>query len=170
MTKWSTPWLLTTVVAASFVLAPASHAQTVTLPADVIQSSPEASVQKRQLRLAGELGRRVLQGLQAAPTNRDVPVDPSVIQDARNTYVLIRAAKEGMEAAEYRRAVAAKGVMKDPDPMFDFIHKRIVDAWNLARTPVDLPRDDERPHYLATSIHDLSRALQLVDQVLTLLP
>ncbi len=170
MTKWCTIWLLATAVAAGLVLPPATLAQKVTLPAEVIQSSPDVSVQKRQLRLAGELGRRVLQGLQAASANRDVPVDESVIQDARNTYVLIRAAKEGMEATEYRRQVAAKGFMKDPDPMFEFMHRRVFDAWNLARTPVDMGHNDDRPLYLATSIRNLGQALQLVDQVLVLLP
>ncbi len=162
--------LVTTAISAGLVLPPASQAQKVTLPDQVIQSSADVAVQKRQLQLASELGRRVLQKLQAVPINRDAPVDESMLQDARNTYVLIRAAKEGMEATEYRRENAARGFQKEPDPMFVVTYKRVFDAWNLARTPVDMGRDDDRSRYIAASIHDLGRALQLVDQVLVLIP
>jgi hypothetical protein len=51
---------------------------------------------KGQLRLASDVGRRLLAGLQAAPPDESVPLDQSLHKAARNTYVLIRAARHGM--------------------------------------------------------------------------
>jgi hypothetical protein len=152
-------WLLAATVVFG-VLAPLpASAQKTTLPAEVLKPSADMSVSKGQLRMAADLGRRVLQRLEAAPTDAGSPIDENLIQAARNTYALIRTAREGMEHS--------KIYMKYPDPAFELAYKRVLDAWNLARSPIDMV---DRPNYRATSIRDLRRALQLVDQALTLLP
>ena len=49
--------------------------------------------------------------------------------------------------------------------------KRVDEAWNLSRTPVDkYSWGMARQQYLEVSVHDLTAALHLVDQVLMLLP
>jgi hypothetical protein len=155
-------WLLTATVVL-WLLAPMSaYAQKTTLPAEMLKTSADMWVAKRQLQMGAELGRRVIQGLEAAPADASTPLDENLIQSARNTYALIRSAKESMEAR--------KIYMKYPDPAFDLAYKRVLDAWNLSRTPVDMEKDVYRPQYLATSLRDLKRALELVDQALIILP
>jgi hypothetical protein len=151
--------LLAATVIFGFLAPLPATAQKTTLPAEMLKPSADMSVSKRQLRMGAELGRRVLQRLEAAASDAGSPVDENVIQAARNTYALIRAAREGMEHS--------KIYMKYPDPAFELAFNRVRDAWNLARSPIDMV---DRPNYLATSIRDLGRALQLVDQALTLLP
>lgn len=158
-----------TAFASLTVLVTASRhaiAQKVTLPPSVVKASPNPAVTKNQLNMAADLGRRVLQGLQAAPTEASIPLealDESVVQGARNTYALIRAARESLELQRDRQ--------KFPDPVLDLAFKRLTEAWNLSRTPVDMYNwRIERPRYLAMSIRDLTRALQLVEQVQALLP
>lgn len=155
-------WLVVVAVTFGFLAPPSASAQKTTLPAEMLKPSADLSVAKRQLQMAAELGRRVVQGLQAAPADAGSPLDNTLLQSASNTYALIRAARESMEA----RTI----YMKYPDPSFGLAHKRVFDAWNLARTPVDMEKNVDRPRYLATSIRDLNRALQLVDQALIILP
>ena len=155
-------WLLAATVVFGFLAPPSASAQKTTLPAEVLKPSADLSVAKRQLQMAAELGRRVVQGLQAAPVDAASPLDNTLLQAASNTYALIRAARESMDA----RTI----YMKYPDPAFDLAHKRVFDAWNLARSPIDLDRNVNRPRYLSVAIHDLKRALQLVDQALIILP
>jgi hypothetical protein len=142
---------------------PESTAQKTTLPPELVRASMEPSKISRQLRMASELGRTVLNGLQALPADDTVPLDPGVLQGAKNTYVLIRTAKEGVELRMDRQ--------KFKDPMTEVPFRRLVEAWNLSRTPVDKASwGMTRAEYLSISIRDLSRALQLVDQVLVMLP
>jgi hypothetical protein len=84
-----------------------------------------------------------------------------VHRNARQAYVLVRAARWGMELAMQRQTY--------PDPVLGMAHKRVDAAWQLARFPVDntgLPRSE----YISKSVQDVSRALQLVKQALTMLP
>jgi len=87
----------------------------------------------------------------------------SVIQAARDTYVLIRAARHGMELA--------KSAQTFPDPVLDLTLKRVTQAWDLSRIPVDeyswgIPRVD----YRGQSIPALSQSMRLLDQALVMMP
>jgi hypothetical protein len=152
-----------TLIGSGLLAGPSAFAQKVTLPDESVKARPDLSVATRQLRMADELGRRVLQSYRAALANDGIPIDEALVQPARNAYALIRAANESMELR--------KQYMKYPDPVFELAHKRVGEAWNLSRTPVDKYNwTRERNNYLSTSIRDLDRALQLVEQALVLLP
>jgi hypothetical protein len=146
------------------ILAPLpSHAQKVTLSEEAVKARPDMSVAKRQLTMASDLGRRTLQSFRAAQTDSSISVDENFVQPARNTYALIRAARESMDLK--------KQYMKYPDPVFDLAYKRVAEAWNLSRTPVDkYTWSMERDAYLSISVRDVDRALQLVQQALIILP
>lgn len=140
-----------------------SFAQKTTLPVSAYTASNKSAVYTGQLRMASEIGRRALTSLQAAPTDEGVPLEESVVQPARDTYVLIRAARHGIELAREDRKIS--------DPLLELAFKRVDDAWNLSRTPVDkLSWGMTRQEYLDISVRDLTKALRLVDQVLVLLP
>ena len=126
------------------------------------QPSREPAVFKAQLRQASLLGRRTIREIQALPVDDSVPVDPQVRYNARQVYVLLRAGRWGMELAMQRET-------NFHDPMLKLAHKRVDQAWNLARTPVDntaLPRAE----YVSTSVRDLTSALRLIDQALMIIP
>lgn len=140
-----------------------ANAQKTTLPPGVLAASPDKSMTKNQLRMATNLGRKAIEGFQAASSDESVPIDEDVRQAARNTYALIRSARHGLELSLENK--------KFPDPVDQLALKRLTDAWNISRYPVDketwaVPRRE----YLSTSVRELSRALQIVDQVLILLP
>jgi hypothetical protein len=133
----------------------------------VTASSRDPSVIKGQLRLASKLGRQTLEGLQAAPTDNS-PMDESVHDSARKTYVLIRAARHGFVLIQEWNE-GRKGVL--PDPIMDLAFRRVDAAWNLSRFSVDgwnssLPRQE----YLTRATEDLGQALRLVDQALAIMP
>jgi hypothetical protein len=143
--------------------APQAEAQKTSLPASVINPSPQQAVISRQLKLAQQLARKALAGFEATSSDDATPIDESVIQAARDTYVLIRAARHGMELA--------KETSRFPDPVMDLTFKRVTEAWHLARLPVDkyswgLSRAD----YLRESIPALSQAVRLLDQALVMMP
>jgi hypothetical protein len=138
-------------------------AQKTTLDASTLTASKNPAVIRNQLMLAARLGRTTLAGLEAASPDGPLPMDESVVQPARDTYVLIRAALQGLEHV--------KESERFPDPLIDLVHKRVLDAWNLSRTPVDLSnREGTRQDYLGRAIPDLRQALRLIDQALVLLP
>jgi len=142
---------------------PYTSAQKTTLPPTIIKADMNPAAIRAQLRMAADLGRTALRGLQSTPTDDSVPLDEGVVQAARDTYVLIRAAREGMQLKLERQKI--------PDPVLELTFKRLTDAWNLSRTPVDkLSWSFSRQDYITMSVRDLSRALQLVDQALILLP
>jgi len=143
-------------------LLPAS-AQKTTVPTSMLAPSTDKRVIASQLRMAAGLGRKTLAGLQAAPRHDSIPLDEDVIQGAKNTYAMIRAARHGLWLFI--------GNQKFPDPVDQLNFKKLDDAWNLSRYPVDrLTWAMVREEYLTISVRDLSRALKLVDQVLILLP
>ena len=126
------------------------------------QPRRDPAVFKEQLRQASVLGRRSIREIQALPVDDSVPVDPQVRHRARQVYVLLRAGRWGMELAMQRETTYH-------DPMLRLAHKRVDQAWNLARTPVDgtsMPRAE----YVSVSVRDLTRAVQLIDQALVIIP
>jgi hypothetical protein len=138
-------------------------AQKTTLPRDAYALSNRSSVYTQQLRTASELGRRALAELKRAPTDESVPLDESVVQPARDTYVLIRAGRAGMDLA--------REAQKYPDPLLEMAFQRVDRAWSLSRTPVDqFTWGLTRQQYLDVAIRDLTAAMRLLDQALMILP
>ena len=131
-------------------------AQQSSLPPNVIAPSGENSVIRKQLVLAKKLEQQALQGFMALPADNSVPIDPESHQAARDAYILIRSARHGMGWQ--------RDAKKFPDPVFDMIHKRLNDAWNLSRTPVDHSDDSAR------AVRDATQAVRLLDQVLAMIP
>lgn len=125
------------------------------------QPSKQPAVFKAQLREAAQLGRSTVREIQALPTDDSIPVDGQVHRHAHRVYSLIRAARWGLEIH--------MGDQSYKDPVLDMAYKRVDQAWNLARTPVDNTRI-ARAEYISTSVRDLRRAVQLIDQALVLMP
>jgi hypothetical protein len=158
--------LSATIMAALLVgglWAPAAEAQKSTIPNGAGEIRKDRKWWTNQLRMARESGARTLHELQAAPVDESSPVDENLLQNARNTYILIRSAKAGIEI--YR------GEQKFADPVLDLVLRNVNEAWVLARTPVDraswrMPRAE----YLSLSIQELSRSMRLLDQTLIILP
>lgn len=125
------------------------------------QPNREPAVFKDQLQQFTLLTRKNLRDIQALPVNDSNPVDPTVRHNARQAYMLVRAAHWGMGLAIERQTY--------PDPTLRLAQKRVEVAWHLARFPVDntaLPRAE----YISRSVQDLSRSLRLVQQALVMLP
>ena len=131
-------------------------AQQSSLPPNVYAPSGENAVIRKQLLLAKKLEQRALQGFMALPPGDSVPIDAESHQAARDAYILIRAARHGMGWQ--------RDAKKFPDPVFDMIYKRLNDAWNLSRTPVDHPAPSEK------AVRDATQAIRLLDQVLAMMP
>jgi hypothetical protein len=150
-------------VALSLMWPALAMAQKTTLPPSLNTSKPQSAFIKNQLRIAADLGRKTLAGLQALPADDSMPIDEGMLQNARDTYVLIRAARRGMELA--------KETSRFPDPVMDMAFKRVDQAWNLSRNPVDRSVSGiSRAQYLQESIQSLRQALQLLDQALVIMP
>lgn len=133
------------------------------LPDRETQVGKDKALWTSQLHKAKQIGQRALVGLQNAPADDSAPIDARVLQAVRDNYILLRAAKMGMEVF--------RGDLKFPDPLLDMAVQRITNAWDLARTPVNqydsgMPRQE----YLNVAVRDLSRSMQLLDQTLVLLP
>lgn len=123
--------------------------------------SRDPAIYKSQLREAAALGRKTVKAIEALPNDDSVPIDPKVLNDARSTYVLIRAARHGMELQRERQNY--------PDPMLELAFKRVDQAWDLARVPIDY-RNLPRHQYIPRATGDLAQALRLIDQTLVILP
>jgi len=135
-------------------------AQPTSLAPNVIAPSRESSVIRNQLTMARKLEQQALQGIMAIPADNSTPVDATSLQAARDAYVLIRAARHGLG---WQREAK-----KFPDPILDMVFKRVEDAWNLSRTPVD--RTGYEPvAYAQISLRDMTQAIRLLDQALALL-
>jgi hypothetical protein len=138
-------------------------AQKTSLPASEVRIEKQQAFWTQQLRRARAIGGQALVGLQNASGDASVPIDEEVLQAAQDTYVLIRAAKQGMEI--YR------GELKLRDPLIDLSLQRVTEAWNLARVPVDqITWGLSREEYLTRSIRDLGRSMRLLDETLLVLP
>jgi len=128
-------------------------------------ASRNPAIYKTQLREAVTLGRKTLKEIEAIPNDDSIPIDPKVLNDARSTYVLVRAARHGMELQ--REYNSDRG--RYSDPILELAFKRVDHAWDLSRVPIDyqgLPRNQ----YISRAIRDLSDAIRLIDQALIILP
>ena len=154
---------VTAALTLSMLWAAPALAQKTTLPPSLNTSKPQSVFIKQQLRTAVELGKKTLAGLQAMPADDSIPIDEGTLQNARDTYVLIRAARHGMELA--------KETTRFPDPVMDMAFKRVDSAWNLSRGPVDRASSAmSRQRYLDESIQSLTQALRQLDQALVIMP
>ena len=136
-------------------------AQPTSLAPNVIAPSGQTSVIRNQLSMARKLEKQALEGVMAMPGDNSTPIDPTSLQAARDAYVLMRAARHGLNWQREAR--------KFPDPILDMVFKRVEDAWNLSRTPVD--RTGLEPvAYSQMSLRDMTQAIRLLDQALALLP
>ena len=135
-------------------------AQPTSLAPNVIAPSGQTSVIRNQLSMARKLEKQALEGVMAMPGDNSTPIDPTSLQAARDAYVLMRAARHGLNWQREAR--------KFPDPILDMVYKRVEDAWNLSRTPVD--RTGYEPAaYAQVSVRDMTQAIRLLDQALALL-
>jgi hypothetical protein len=135
-------------------------AQPTSLAPNVIAPSRETSAIRNQLTMARKLEQQALHGIMAIPADNSTPVDATSLQAARDAYVLMRAARHGLNWQREAR--------KFPDPILDMVYKRVEDAWNLSRTPVD--RTGYEPAaYAQVSVRDMTQAIRLLDQALALL-
>jgi hypothetical protein len=58
-----------------------------------------------------------------------------------------------------------------PDPVMDLAFKRVTDAWNFSRIPVDKANwGIARQQYLQESIPSLRQAIRLLNQALVMMP
>src|SRR5262245_36000154 len=125
------------------------------------QASRDPAVIRAQLVQFTQLSRRTLREIQALPVDDSIPVDGLVHHHAHQNYVLIRTAWHGTELAIQRQTYQ--------DPLLSLANKRLEAAKDLARFPVD-NRGLQRSEYISRSVQDLTRAIQLVNQALAILP
>jgi len=151
------------ILVSLLTVASPAEAQKTTVPAVMLAEKPETAWWMTQLRQARQFGATALAGLEATPTDDAIPVDEKVLQAARDTYVLLRSARGGIGIARNDRRYSG--------PITELVFKRVDEAWNLARVPVDrISWGNSRTEYLEVSIPSLRRSLQLVDQVFALMP
>jgi hypothetical protein len=157
------------LVTLGFLLGFAVAVRAQGVPASMLVSSRDTAVIKSQLRLAITLGSDVLARLEGAPTDDSVPIDPVLLRKASDTYALIRAGRSGFEL-EKEWNDGKKGIL--PDPIKDLAFRRVDNAWNLSRTPLDFRNSPGMPRaeYLQLSADNLRRAIQLLNQALAILP
>jgi hypothetical protein len=125
------------------------------------QPSSNPMVFKAQLAEASVLAKRTLRELKSLRADDSTPLDPTVLNHARQTYVLIRAVRHGMGLLQLRQSVQ--------DPVLEVARQRVEDAQNLARTAID-GRDWPRAEYLPKAISDLSKSVRLLDQAMMIVP
>jgi hypothetical protein len=113
-----------------------------------------------QLRRAIDLGQQSLKAL--AQLGQDDSLEP-VRGTMNSVYVLIRAAREGLELNLQGKKLR--------DPVDDLLLKRVTTAWNLTRGPVDdassaMPRQQ----YIDRCIRSMTAAIDVLRQIEPLLP
>jgi hypothetical protein len=156
--RWLALLLLVSLASAS-----PAPAQKTTVHESLLAQRPDPTWWMGQLRQARQFGDKALAGLQASDRSNSDLVEETVLQAARDTYVLIRAARGGIETARTDRRFSG--------PILDLVFRRVDEAWNLARVPVDqVTSGRSRADYLDASIPSLQRALRLLDQVFVLMP
>jgi hypothetical protein len=149
-------WVLVVLI---LLLAAPALAQNSTTPAMLLKTTRDSHIIRAQLQLAAERGRAALAMLEA---DDGQPFD-NAVGAAREAYVLIRHAREGL--------ISKREGRKFQDPLMDLSVDRVTKAWNLARTPVDRSKDGlTRARYLEESVRDLTGALQILDEVVWLIP
>src|SRR5262249_56086846 len=130
--------------------------------ADEPRPSLDPAVFKLQLRQASLLCKRMAQEIQSLPSDDPAPVDPALKGRAHQAYALLRAARWGMELAKQREE-------SYQDPMLDLAYKRVDQAFNLARYPVDFT-GAPRSEYISNSVQNVNQAIRLINQALVILP
>jgi hypothetical protein len=123
--------------------------------------SPNPAIYKGELQQAVALTRTNLRDIQALPGDDSAPLPPQLIERCRSAYILIRAARYGMEKAHDRQRYS--------DPVFELAFKRVDDAWTQLRMPVD-GRGMVRNHYISQATANLTSAIRLMDQALMMIP
>ena len=127
-----------------------------------LQNSRDPVTIKNQLRMARRLGAQTLKGLRDE-AGTSGPIAPETVRAAKDTYALIRSAKQGIEKA--------RSVQKYEDPVLALTLKKVDEAWNLARISASKSTwSIQRDEFLGEAIPTLTRAMQLVDQALVLMP
>jgi len=130
---------------------------------DTPQASSNPAIFKSQLLQFTQMTRKNILDIQALPVDDDsIPVDPRVRDSARRAYILIRAAWWGTDLAMQKQT-------SYQDPMLALANKRLDQARNLARYPVDFI-SGPRAEYVSKSVESLSHSLRIVQQVLVILP
>ena len=140
-------------------------AQKSTLPETVTRPTRQSSGIVSQLQLAILEEKRALAGYEVAGPADDI-TDPH--QAASNAYVLIRAAREGMF-----QMIGMKKLHNPyfQDPMLDLAFKKVTDAWNRSRGPVDrLSNAVKRDEYLETSRRQMSEVIAMLEELLLIFP
>jgi hypothetical protein len=160
-------WALVGILAGALAWPGAVVAQPTKLPESMTRASWEVPTIVNQLRMAKQFGKTALELFEAMPPDDEIVSAESLgeraVRATRDTYVMIRAAKESLEQRRER--------LKYPDPVLELTFKKVFEAWNLARTGPDrISSSVPRSHYLPPVIRDTKRALQLVDQALVLMP
>jgi hypothetical protein len=152
-------------IASLAVSAMPAHAQKSTLPEMVTRPTPKPAGIVSQLELAIQEEKRALAGYQAAGPADDI-TDPH--QAASNAYVLIRAAREGIFQMRGMKK------LKNPtfeDPMLDLAFKKVTEAWNRSRAPVDhLDWSGARQDYLEKSRRQLGETIAMLEELLLIFP
>jgi hypothetical protein len=128
--------------------------------ADISGVSQNPKVIGMQLRRAIGLGQQSLKALsQLRPEDSLEPVRGTM----SNVYVLIRAAREGMELNLQGK--------KARDPVDELVFKRVTAAWNLTRGPLDdMYSAMSRQEYIDRSIRSMTAAVDTLRQIEPLLP
>jgi hypothetical protein len=157
-------YLVAALVVATIHVALASCPSPASAQSDLeIHGSRDPAVIKTQLRTAREFGGATLKRFREEPPNGTEFFAPETVRGARLTYAYIRAARQGIEAAQ--------SVQKYPDPVLALVHKKVTDAWNLSRiSSSKITWGYGRAEFLAEAAPALTRAMQLVDQALVLMP
>jgi len=159
LSKWVPALFSLALLAVATVPA---EAQKTTLPASATVVKRDQKWWTGQLRLSRELGQKALVAFQNVPDDGS-PIDESVHQAARDYYVLIRAARYGIE-----------GSVNDDkyhDPLLELTARKVNEAWHLSRSPVDKASSSmPRQEFLTLAVHDLRQSLRLLDLVLITLP
>ena len=142
-----------------------AHAQKSTLPEMVTKPTPKAPGIVSQLQLAIQEEKRALAGYEVAGPADDITDSH---QAASNAYVLIRAAREGMFQMRGQKKLQNPMYM---DPMLDLAFKKVTEAWNRSRAPVDrLSNAVKRQEYLETSRRQLSEVIAMLEELLLIFP
>ncbi len=89
---------------------------------DEPQPSKDPAVFKAQLLQFTLLTRKNLRDIQALPVDDSIPVDPQVRHNARQAYMLVRAAQWGMGVAIQQQTYQ--------DPVLRIAQKRVEAAWH----------------------------------------
>ena len=142
-----------------------AHAQKSTLPDYVTKPTRQPSGIVGQLELAIKEEKRALAGYEVSGPADDIT---DYHQAASNSYVLIRAAREGMFQ------MMGQKKLQNPyytDPMLDLAFKKVTVAWNHSRAPVDrITSAVKRQDYLESSRRQLSETIAMLEELLLIFP